>query len=394
MTGRSGASSRILGHVKGVMSGPCVVVTGGIHGNEGAGVLAAKRVVVALERGIPLHGELLALTGNVRALREGRRYRERDLNRNWYPADVTRICEGATGDAEDVEQRELLECLAPWLADAKLPVVFVDLHSTSGPGQPFCCLADVLRNRPIAFALGIPVVLGLEEVIEGSMLGYLCDLGHVGIAVEGGQNDAPETVDNLESAIWIALAAAGALARAHVPDLPAHEERLRKRAGTTPRVLEIRYRHVVRPDDGFLMEPGFSSFQEVERGQVVASDQHGVIRSPETGVMLLPRYQGQGEDGFFIAKGVGMAWLGVSAILRRLRLDRGVPLLPGVHAHETMEDAFLADARIARLFTVEIFHLFGYRHVRARPSSLVFSRRRRDGESIVRPAAVAALLKA
>jgi hypothetical protein len=69
-------------------------------------------------------------------------------------------------------------------------------------------------------------------VIDGSMLGYLCDLGHIGVAVEGGQHDDPQTVECHESALLLMLVAAGALAEADVPDLRGHYARLAARTAS------------------------------------------------------------------------------------------------------------------------------------------------------------------
>src|SRR5690606_3470733 len=144
---------------------------------------------------------------------------------------------------------------------------------------PFCCMADVLRNRPIALGLPLPIVLGLEEVIDGSMLGYLCDRGHVGIAFEGGRHDDADTIDHLESIIWLSLVTAGVLDRSQIPDLEDHRARLRAVTARLPRILEIRHRHVVAADDAFEMEPGFSNFGSVRRGELLARDGDHEIRA-------------------------------------------------------------------------------------------------------------------
>jgi len=68
-------------------------------------------------------------------------------------------------------------------------------------------------------------------------------------------------------------------------------------------------------------------------------------------------------------------WLSVSAVLRRLRLDRIVHWLPGVR-RGTERDDLVADRHVARWFTVEIFHLLGFRKQRDRQEQIVFSRRR------------------
>lgn len=388
----SSSPPRELGRQTAGPSGPVVVAFGAIHGNEPAGLVAIERVLERL-RALPLRGTFVGVAGNLRARAAGRRYVDRDLNRRWTPENIARIVNaGAEEATEDRETLELLEVLVPLLRGARRPVVFIDLHSTSGPAKPFSCMADVLRNRQIALALPIPVVLGLEEVIDGSMLGFLADLGHVGVAVEGGQHDDPRTVEHHEAAIWLCLVTAGCLRAEQVGDLQRHHERLAAATRGLPPVLEIRHRHVVHDDDDFEMRPGYANFHPVARGEVVAGDRRGEVKTPEAGVMMLPRYQSKGEDGYFLARAVSPTWLAISAGLRRIRADRLVTLLPGVERDPGAADHMLVEADRPR--AVDVFHLLGYRHQRARGERFVFSRRRPDFQSLEDlPAAMRELLR-
>ena len=388
---------RILGTYSRGLPGPQVLVTGGVHGNEPAGIVAVQRVLAALEgKSAPLRGSLTGIAGNRAGLAKGARYLTRDLNRRWVLDDMVALLsrDRAEDTAEDREQRELLELFAPLLATTEEPLVFIDLHSTSGDGAPFSCMADVIRNRKIAFSLGVPVVLGLEEVIDGSMLGFLCDLGHIGVAIEGGQHDHPGTADNHESAIWIALVAAGCLDAAHVPDLADHRRRLREVTRGLPQVIEIRHRHVVHDEnEPFTMLPGFTNFQPVREQQVVASDAQGEVRTPEAALMMLPRYQPQGEDGYFLARQVSRFWLALSAGLRRSRIDRLVHWLPGVRRDPARHDHMVLDRERPR--AVDVFHLMGYRHRRDEGDGFVFTRRRPDATGLESmPSAMQELLDA
>jgi succinylglutamate desuccinylase len=170
--------------------------------------------------------------------------------------------------------------------------------------------------------------------------------------------------------------ATGALEARDVPGLHAHRTRLAEAARGLPAVVEIRHRHATRDDDGFEMLPGFDNFTPLRKGQQVARDRSGAIRAPERGLMLMPRYQSQGDDGYFLARPVSRFWLRVSAVLRRARVDRLVPLLPGVRRDPSAPDHFVADPRVARFQVRNVFHLLGYRHVQPAAGGLVFSRRR------------------
>jgi hypothetical protein len=377
---------RELGSYDAGIDGPTLVVLGGLHGNEPSGVLAIERVMAELhERKPPLRGRVVALRGNRRALAQGVRFVDRDLNRSWDHDSVARVLGGSLDSTEDHEQRELLLAFAPLLDAATRPIMFLDLHSTSGPAVPFACGADVLRNRRALFGLHIPVVLGLEEVIEGSLLGYLCDLGHAGISVEGGSHFDPITVDNHVAVLWLVLLAEGLVDAAMIPDLAAKRDRLRIASSGEARVLEVVHREVIAEGEPFEMHPGWSSFQPVARGEIVARGSRGAIRSPFDGLMLLPRYQGQGEDGFFIARPVRRAWLRVSALARRLRLDRTLALVPGVSRVAGDHASLVARGAAARWLSPEVFHLFGYRRTRAMEDGRVFIRRQPDDVALRRP---------
>src|SRR5262249_4352048 len=154
----------------------------------------------------------------------------------------------------------------------------------------FCSISDVLRNRPIALSLHLPVIFGLDEVIDGTLLSWLGDLGHITMSVEGGKHDDPKTVDFLESAIWVALVAAGSLGASGVPRLNTHHVRLRRVGGGRPRVLQVRHRGVVKPDDGISMAPGFVNLEPMRRNQLLAHRNGHEIRASQDGWLLMPLY--------------------------------------------------------------------------------------------------------
>ena len=128
------------------------------------------------------------------------------------------------------------------------------------------------------------------------------------------------------------------------------------------------------------MLPGFDNFVPVKKGQIVAHDRNGPVSTRESGMMLLPLYQGKGEDGFFVARPVRLFWLRLSALLRHLRIGALLPWLPGVHRSGDRGLGLTVDTRIARWFPLEIFHLFGYRKIRQSGNPLVVTRRVYDSE--------------
>jgi hypothetical protein len=111
---------------------------------------------------------------------------------------------------------------------------------------------------------------------------------------------------------------------------------------------------------------------------LLARDRHGDIRAPEAGLMLMPLYQSQGTDGFFLVREVRPFWLDVATYLQRLRLEKVLPWLPGIRRHPMLPETLLVNPRIARWFVIELFHLLGFRRQRPEGEHLVVSRRAHD----------------
>ncbi|MFO7565930.1 MAG: succinylglutamate desuccinylase/aspartoacylase family protein [Enhygromyxa sp.] len=372
---------RWLGAHEGQHPGPTMVVVGGIHGNEPSGVEAVEQVLHELAQRKPsMRGRLLGLSGNIRALAQNVRYLERDLNRRWYPDHLARLRDQPPeqDSPEDTEQRELLKIFDRLDETFDHPLVVIDLHSFSAEGPPFSVVADTLRNRPIAFELRVPIIFGLEEAVEGTLLGYLADLGHVAVGFEAGQHEDPHTVDNHVAAIWIAMVAAGLLAREDVPELQAFEQRLEQAAAGFPQAVEIVYRHGIRPEHAFRMDPGFVNFQPIRRGQRLAVDREGEIAAPSNGRILMPLYQGLGEDGFFVARDLGSARLQLSAALRKLRVEGLLPYLPGVQVDERSGDEIRLEAIGDRPAVKEVLRMLGYRKEVGQGGAVRLARRRQE----------------
>ncbi|MCB0610933.1 MAG: succinylglutamate desuccinylase/aspartoacylase family protein, partial [Lewinella sp.] len=76
------SSDRTIGVFSGDSPGPLVISTGGMHGNEPAGVLAIQRVLGLLQSASPplsFKGKFVGLRGNVKALDLKQRYLRQDL---------------------------------------------------------------------------------------------------------------------------------------------------------------------------------------------------------------------------------------------------------------------------------------------------------------------------
>ncbi|MCY4488997.1 MAG: succinylglutamate desuccinylase/aspartoacylase family protein [Deltaproteobacteria bacterium] len=370
---------RLLGSYGGDSAGPLIIGIGGMHGNEPAGAVALQRALEILRaHDVPFRGALVGFAGNRAALARGARYVDEDFNRAWSQERVRRVRAGVSSTdmtAEQREQRELLAGLDDQLAQRRGPVVCLDLHTTSAAGTPFVVIGDTLLNRRFGFRLRAPVVLGLEERLESTILNYLGEEGYVAVGFEGGQHESPTAVAIHLAAIRTVLATAGCI---RAQDFPLPDDGLvpyEEETDGFPPVVEVRHHHVIRDGDEFVMEPGFTNFQPVERGRLLARDRRGPIRASESGQILMPLYQGQGTDGFFLVRRVRPFWLRVAKWLRRLRIERLLPALPGVRRYRDTPGTLVVDPRVARWFVVELFHLLGFRKRQSREGKLIVSRR-------------------
>lgn len=368
---------REIGRVRGALPGPTLILVAGQHGNEPGGVFAAERVFSRLpELGLSICGELVAFAGNVGALNRGQRYVTHDLNRAWTDAKVeaVRHQDPATDDAEDAEHRELLACLDAAIARARGEVFLIDLHTTSAAGTPFVLFGDTLRQRAFGAHFPLPIILGLEEQVDGVLSQLMTKRGCVTLAVEGGQHADPASVDALEACIWVGLDAAGLANRQTIEPWSRAQRLLEARRGGLPHVMEVLHRHAIRPEDQFKMEPGFANLATAPKGRLLARDANGDIRAETDGVVMLPLYQGQGEDGFFWGRPVSPTRLVASSVARRLHLDWLLPLLPGVARDPAQGDALVVDEKARSFYPDAFFHTFGFRRERKREGRVSVAR--------------------
>ena len=305
--------ARVIDRLRGDADGPTLLLVGGVHGNEPAGVDATRAAIADLRRrGVTMRGEVIGLVGNVRALAAHRRYLARDLNRLWTRdrvAAARNVADGWTAPtldgAELTELAELSSELEAVLAAARGPVIVLDLHTTSAAGIPFGVVGPTEAHRALAAHFPMPCIAGLEEQLEGVLTGYLGAQGCVTLAVEGGQTDTPEARANLDAVVAIGLVVSGVVAAEDMPGrLDDARALLARSRGDLPTTIEVVSRHPVKPSDEFRMEPGFANIQRTPAGTLLAHDHTGEIRAPFDGLVLLPLYQPQGSDGFFYGREV------------------------------------------------------------------------------------------
>jgi succinylglutamate desuccinylase len=255
-------------------------------------------------------------------------------------------------------------------------VFLLDLHTFSGPGSAFAILDDTLPNREMAMDFPVPLVLGLEEELSGTLASHLTAQGVTVLGFESGQHDDPDSVDGAEAAIWLALDSCGLLEGESRRRAENARNFLKERSASSVGIVEVLYRHPIDSLNGFAMVPGFESFQSVVEGQLLGKGSDGAILAPRPAMLLMPLYQDQGEDGFFLVREIRPVWLPISATMRSWRLERYLHWLPGISRDPDRDDTFTVDRRVARFFALRLFHLLGFRREGKDGRVLVMTRRR------------------
>jgi succinylglutamate desuccinylase len=305
---------RVIGAIGGNAPGPLVVATAALHGNEPAGVHALEEAFSMLQAtpNLAFKGRFVGLVGNLHAYNSSSRFVERDFNRIWTKTHLdTVLAENpARLRGEDLEMRHLYDAIRQEvLASHTDTTVFLDLHTTSAGGGIFCIPTDEKHSLQLAKALHAPVILNLFDRVEGTLLRFAAE-GHffpenpavtcMGVAYEAGQHEEPLSVSRSLSAILNTLHFAGCIndLNLHSP----HEMILQKSFAELPRVTRLIHAHHIKPGETFKMRPGYVNFQRVREGEHLADDIHGRVLSPHQSMILMPLYQSQGSDGFFLVK--------------------------------------------------------------------------------------------
>lgn len=353
---------RIIDYLKGEKEGPTVVFFAGIHGNEPAGIFALKHVMRELKlQQRPILGEVYAIAGNLRALEKNTRFLEEDLNRIWSPKRLSFIQQRK--ERLNNDENELLELhglLNEILKNSAAPFYFIDLHTTSSETSPFVVLNDSLLNRKFASNYPLPIILGIEEYLEGALLSFINELGYVSLGYESGQHNEISAIKNCIDFIHftLGLTESVSLSKSALISL---KNLVLNSSKVSNKFYEIYYQYDIKKGNDFKMLPGFVNFQKIPKGKDVALDNDDILKTKGNRQIFMPLYQHQGSEGFYYIRSIPTILLWASKGLRKLKADHLLVKFPGIRWESLKKDALLVDQRVARFLAKSIFHLLGYR---------------------------------
>lgn len=301
---------RIVGKYQGNEKGPLVIITSGMHGNEHAGVRALELVFKMLEvepitnPSFSFKGTVLGLICNVQAYEQRKRYIQKDINRCWSKEHIDDILSTPEEklENEDLEIRQLLQAIDDEIKSVNANEIFLmDIHTTSANGI-FSIASQDPKSISLAKQLPAPVVLGLMDGISGTTLHYFSNhyrnIPCTAIAFEGGFHDDPLSVNRIIAAIISFFRSLGCISAEDVATI--HDYILQQYSKGLPHSVYVRYKYHIDDNSLWEMLPGFHHFDQVYQGQKLAFYDGMDVYAPINGVILMPLYQAQGHDGFFI----------------------------------------------------------------------------------------------
>ena len=311
---------RIIGQYNGDKHGDLIIAIGAIHGNEPAGVHALQMLFDMLEKEplrnptFQFNGRLVGIIGNIQALERRMRFVKQDLNRQLTVENLDKWRGHLTTNAldrtpqylpvfEDLEALELIQTIENEVVNYQPKrLIILDLHTTSADGGIFSIVSNDPQSKILAEQLYAPVVLGLVSSVGGSTLHYFNEknmgVPTIAVAFESGKHDDLYSVRRAVAWLVHVLRATGAVSAYDVENR--HEIILKNYSRDLPKFVQLVGSHPISSADEFKMFGNFRNFQPVRKGEILAKDRNGFIVAPQDCRILMPLYQTQGSDGFFL----------------------------------------------------------------------------------------------
>jgi succinylglutamate desuccinylase len=265
--------------ITGAQPGNVSAILVGVHGNELAGVHALEALNLhAIEK-----GEVRLIVGNPKAIAEGVRFTERNLNRLFRAEHE--IADAEKQAYEYARSREILRDLEG--VDALL-----DIHASNSPeSEPFC----ICEPHAFSYAKAFPtrrIVSGFDALEPGGSDEYMNRQGGMGICFETGYLNDPLGIERAKEAILAFL-----ILRGHIE-------------GTPPAQSSKEWIHMESlyhtKTDTFEPEKIFADFEEVTRGQCIGRDGGERVLAEDDGVVLFVRPRKKvGDEAFLFGKKKG-----------------------------------------------------------------------------------------
>ena len=289
---------RIIGNYHSGEKGKTIIFMSGIHGNELSGKKALKKVFNYLEKNsIEVFGNIIGIQGNLKAIEKKERFIDIDLNRIWRSKIINQIKNGKLNDKYEYSElkkiHEILEIIIK--KKKKKNIIIIDLHNTSSANGLFTIINNE-SDYKIASAIKIPIITKLFNKVKGSFSEYYNSKNISSIVFEGGAIGDPASVHNHEMGIFRILEKCKILKKEDVPE--SMGEKIAEKENK--KIYKVKYIHQINKGDHFIIKPNTTNFQKIKKGEILGYDKKGEVLSKHEGKILMPLYQEQGNEGFYI----------------------------------------------------------------------------------------------
>lgn len=253
-------------------TGPSVVLLAGIHGNEPAGILAFRE----LKKLKIIRGKIQLIYGNIRAIQRKKRFIDSDLNRLFRLKN--KLIQKQINSYEYQRSREIM----PLLDRAD---ILLDIHSTSKKTLPFVICGLNAVNIVSCFPFNIRCY-GFDKTYPGSTSYYMnTKKGKIGIGIECGQHNDKLAAHRAITCVKILLS--------RLKMIRGKKYKIKKQK--IYKALEI----YITKTDKFKLEKNFKNFENINNGQLIATDGNDKIISRKNQFILFAKDRHKkGEEGF------------------------------------------------------------------------------------------------
>ena len=286
-----------------------------MHGNEPAGAIAIELILKMLDVEIitnpefTLDGRVVGIIGNTRAYATQTRYIDVDLNRIWHSDQINLLLEEPqlATNSEESEMMDIIDLINQIEVEHPSPhVIVMDIHTTSSASGIFTIPSHSDTSLSIAQNLHAPVIHGMLEGVSGTLLHYFTEEYRETptdtVVFEAGQHDEPLSINRAIAAITNCFRTLGMVKSEHIENV--HDRLLLEHCRGLPLELNLIYKHSIQSEDRYVMKPGFKNFDSIREGDLLGHSRHGAVLSPYSGRLLMPLYQVQGDEAFFIIQDI------------------------------------------------------------------------------------------
>lgn len=245
--------------LNGEEKGATSVILVGVHGNEKCGIIAMEKILPTLKIN---KGRVLIGYGNPRAIDQGVRYTEANLNRMFKPNNILSEKEKSSYEYKRAQ------FIKKYLDQAD---VLLDVHaSSSRTSRAFIICEDNAKKIVKYLPLSL-VVSGFDEFEPGGTDYYMNNNGKIGICAECGFLGSSLSAKVAKQTILEFL-----LARGHIKgDIKMYKQKN----------IKI-YNSYITKTNKFTLAKEFENFEEIREGQLIGVDGEEEIRSSKKSLIL------------------------------------------------------------------------------------------------------------